>query len=270
MVTYETQCYENDYEYILTGDRLERAIKNCNYNFEKRIVLVNKVFNKRKVAQLCEKNIARGVIDEYHFSNDYIKEALKFFSIKESSFKGGLNFSRAQLVGLYLCKTEYLLHFTTDSYIEKNNSSQWISEAIKLMETESKYVCANPCWNEKYEGAKAESLTEIRDWYIGYGFSDNCYLVPTHVFKNKIYNEYNQASDRYPGYAGECFEKRVDSYMRNHGLLRLTNKHISFTTNNFPKKTSIKIMNFFEKHSVRKIRNGIKVVKSIYKKNAEA
>lgn len=263
MVTFETQCYENDYEYILKGDRLATTITNCNYKFDRRIVIINKVFNKKKVTVLAEKKKAEGIIDEFYFSDDYIDRALRFFKIQLDSFKGGLNYSRAQFVGMYLCQTPYLLHFTTDTQIAKTNTSTWIQEAIQLMEEDKKYVCANPCWNNMYDGAKEESFTEIKDWYIGYGFSDNCYLVPTQIFKQPIYGEYNPASDRYPAYAGECFEKRVDSYMRNHHRLRLTNKHISFTTKNYPKKTSLKMIGWYTIHS-KSILNRLKKFPKVF------
>ena len=41
-----------------------------------------------------------------------------------------------------------------------------------------------------------------------------------HDFKAPIYNEANPVSERYPKYGGETFEKRVDSWIRNHKYLR--------------------------------------------------
>jgi hypothetical protein len=60
---------------------------------------------------------------------------------------------------------------------------------------------------------------------VGFGFSDQCFLVRTADFRAPIYNELNDLSARYPGYGGELFEKRVDAWMRNHGFLRATFKH---------------------------------------------
>ena len=121
------------------------------------------------------------------------------------------------------------------------------------MESNPIFVCANPSWSitrngitSGTDGAKHEALYEVGDWYAGYGFSDNCYLVPTKLFKQPIYNEYHPASDRYPTYAGEGFEKRVDSYMHNHNLLRISNKYVHYSHVNFPKKPLVRLENFWQ------------------------
>lgn len=257
-VTFETQCWENDYEYILTGDRLKQSIAHCNYKFAKRQVIINKVYRRKKVQALAEQCKKNGIIDAYYFAEDYIQQALKHFGLTKAGFKGGYYYSRCQLVGMYLCETDYLLHFTTDSYIEKPNTSTWVADGIALMENNPEYICANPSWvisrdgkTFGQEGARQEATAELSNWYIGYGFSDNCYMVPTKLFKQRIYNEYNPASDRYPLYAGECFEKRVDSYMRNHGLLRLSHKTIWYSHTNLPKKRHVKIIGHWDKLKFR-------------------
>lgn len=253
-VTFETQCWENDYEYILTGDRLKKMIEHCNYKFDHRQVIINKVYRRKKVQALAERCKQAGIIDAYYFAEDYVKPTLKHFGLTKSSFKGGYYYSRCQLVGLFLCTTDYLLHFTTDSSIAKPNTSTWIAEGVALMDANDKYVCANPSWiisrdgvTFGADGAKQEASSELDHWYVGYGFSDNCYLVPTKLFKQRIYNEYHPASDRFPLYAGECFEKRVDSYMRNHGLLRLSYKTLWYEHTNLPKKRHVNILGYWDK-----------------------
>ena len=115
--------------------------------------------------------------------------------------------------------------------------------AIEIMERNPDIIVANPTWNYKWNEAKAESQSELDDFYVGYGFSDQCYLINTEVFKQKIYNYHHLDSERYPEYGGELFEKRVDSYMRCHNKYRITHKSISYVSKNitkwqvFPEKT---------------------------------
>jgi len=62
------------------------------------------------------------------------------------------------------------------------------------------------------------------------------YLMRTSDFRSpSVYHETNPASARYPAYGGELFEKKVDSWMRNHGFHRLTYKHAAYSHRNFPK-----------------------------------
>jgi hypothetical protein len=96
------------------------------------------------------------------------------------------------------------------------------------MENDPTIIVANPVWNFGYDEAKEIAFKEDEDWYYGYGFSDQCYLINPINFNKPIYNEHNPASGRYPDYGGESFEKRVDSYMRNNKLGRITNKYISY------------------------------------------
>ena len=44
-----------------------------------------------------------------------------------------------------------------------------------------------------------------------------------------------ELSKRYPRYGGDLFEKRVDSWMRNHAFHRLTWRHGSYEHRNFPR-----------------------------------
>ena len=73
------------------------------------------------------------------------------------------------------------------------------------------------------------------NFFIGFGFSDKCYLIKIVNFKLSIYNEENTLSERYPMYGGNLFEKRIDAWMKNNNYNRITYKHGSYYNSNFPK-----------------------------------
>lgn len=226
--TFETKCYENDWETLIKHNGLQRKIENTNYNFTKKILFINNVNDINLVKKEADTLVNQNIIDSYCVVEDYADEVLNKFNITKESFKGGYYYSIAELVSIYLCETDYLLHLSGDSIIE-NKEFNWIDKAIDIIENNQKILVANPTWNFKYYEAKAESFDEDDDWYYGYGFSDQSYLIKTSKFNKSIYNEYNPASDRYPPYGGELFEKRIDSYMRNKELYRITSKHISYS-----------------------------------------
>lgn len=234
MVTFETKCYENDWEFILKGSYLQQMIARCNYRFAKRTVLINNVNDIEKVRHYAEKMVRKHVIDEYYLVDDYAQKVLEHFDISLSSFNGGYYYSIAELTGILLCSTPYLLHFSSDT-MPDNSRSPWIKDAIAVFEERQDVIAANPVWNFNYAEAKEESIDSLRNFYLGYGFSDQCYLVKTACFKQRIYNEKHPLSERYPQYGGELFEKRVDSYMRNHQLYRITSMNASYVHENFPK-----------------------------------
>jgi hypothetical protein len=57
MVTFETKCYENDWEYILKGCRLDEMIRRCNFKFKEKILYINNVTDLKKVCGYADKKI---------------------------------------------------------------------------------------------------------------------------------------------------------------------------------------------------------------------
>lgn len=236
-LTFEIKVYENDWEYILKGKYLDKIIFRCNYNFKRKVLYINNVNDLEKVKRFADKKILQGVIDEYFVVEEYASETLSYFNIEKDSFKGGYYYSIAELVSIYLCKTEFLLHFSSDALLEENNIN-WIDDALKIFEGNDDVIVANPTWNFNYKEAKKEAISELDDFYVGYGFSDQCFLIKVDVFKKQIYGENHIDSVRYPNYGGQLFEKRVDSFMRNNKKLRITSKKVSYIHVNFPKSSN--------------------------------
>lgn len=234
-LTFETKCYQDDYQIILNEDYLKKMIDRCQYKFDKKVVILNNIYDLGSAERQANSLIRSGIIDEFHIVEDYNKAALRFLNIKKESFGNGYYYSIAELVGICLCDTDYLLHFSSDS-IMGLNTGEWIPEAIKQMERLPFVAVANPVWNFKFEEARSECFIDNNeDWFLGQGFSDQCYLIKTETFKRPIYNEKNVLSERYPKYGGELFEKRVDAWMRNNNLCRITSKHCSYIHENIPK-----------------------------------
>lgn len=246
MVTFETKVWENDWRYILEGNYLNEMINRCHFPFKKRVLFINNVNDKSLVEKRAAQKVAQNVIDAYYFVDDYADAALKHFNITKASFKGGYYYSIAELISIYLCDTEYLLHFSGDSYLAKNDCN-WIKNAITTFKANKDIVIANACWNFNFEEAKQEAFDDIKDFYVSYGCSDQCYLIKTDIFKRPIYNETHSDSERYPKYGGELFEKRVDSFLRNHKLKRITSKTDSYIHKNFSKNGLVQNNDFLRK-----------------------
>jgi hypothetical protein len=230
-ITFETKCYEDDWEIVLKSDRLFKMISYHNYPFTERILYINNVKDVHQVAECAQRWVDAGVLSSYAVVDAYADEALRFFDIDKSSFRGGYYYSISELVSLYRATTEYVLHMSSDSILAGH--LDWIPQAIQTFKQYPSVKVANPTWNFRYDEAQAESHSEDTNFYFGYGFSDQCYLVSTQDFRARIYNEHHPASERYPVYGGELFEKRVDSWMRNHSFQRITFKHGSYIHQNF-------------------------------------
>jgi hypothetical protein len=242
MVTFDTKVYEKDWKFLLRDGFLKKNIERCNYNFASKNLFINNVQNLKEVLHYANKLKNSKIIDNIYVVEEFEKEVLDFFNLTKESFKGGFYYSIAELTSIYLCSTKYLLHFSGDSFLQKFSKVPWIDESIVIMKENPDILVANPCWNFNFEEARMESFGELKNFYVGYGFSDQCFLVRVDRVRKDIYRETNPISARYPEYGGELFEKRVDSYMRNHNLKRITSKNISYIHKNFPKKDFRKII----------------------------
>lgn len=232
-VTFETKCWERDWKLLLDTGRLKDMIGRCSYPFADKILYVNNVRDSARVMKAGQRLVVEGVITEVVLVEDLAQGALAGFAVDKESFRGGYFYSIQELVGIHHCRTEYLLHFSGDTV--QTNSEPWIDQAIERMERDATAVVANPNWDSAGDQAKREALSEDELFFRSKGFSDQCYLIKAAVFKRPIYGETNEATAVYPRYGGELFEKRVNAWMRNHGLDRLTSKKACYAHKNYPK-----------------------------------
>ena len=242
-ITFETKVWEKDYQIILKSGRIQKMIDRCHYPFEQKKLFINNVIDIVKVQKLADKLVSQSVIDQYVVVDDFAKEALDFFELSKESLGRGYYYSIAELVSIYLCNTKYLLHFSGDSIPMRNSNYKWLHILIKKLESNPQIGVANLLWNQKEEEAIQESIEHDPQFCIGYGFSDQMYLIRTDEFRRPIFNEINEKSNHYPSYGGELFEKRVHSYMLNHERFRATYLGTSYKHRNFSKKAWVRRLN---------------------------
>lgn len=246
-ITFETKCYEKDWQFIVKNGLIAEMIDKCNYSFDRKVLFLNNFSNYNRVKQQADLLISKNIIDEYYVVDEYAKKALGFFNLTKEDFKGGYYYSIAELVSIFLCETDYNLHFSGDAMMEKDCSFNWIDPAIRLMQQNADVLVANPTWDHKYSEARDECIEEDENWFYSYGFSDQCYLIKVSDFRNDIYKCNHAYSERYPKYGGELFEKRIDAYMRTNAKKRITSKACSYEHNNFPKNRFDSLVRFLKK-----------------------
>jgi hypothetical protein len=242
-VTFETKVYENDWQYLLVGNYLSKMISRNKFSFDRRVLIINNVLNRSKVEKHARKKVREDVIDQYYFVEDYADDALKFYDLNKSSFGTGYYYSIAEIVGLYVCKTEYLCHYSSDS-IQYPSASNWIDESIKLFESNKNILVANPLWNIKVT-LKNSQVNSDNFHFANAGFSDQCYLIRKKDFsKNTFKFHHPEADEKYSSYGGELFEKKIYCYMKFHNKHRITFLKSYYRHQNFSKDTFIKKIHF--------------------------
>lgn len=241
-VTFATNCWEKDWDILLKTNFLEKKIIRNSYPFTKRILLINTDDIDKKITNYAKKRVDEGILTEYYYVKDYAKEALNFLDVSKNDLGKGYYYSISELVGIYLCNTEYFLYFMGDCWLD--HELNWINACVNEMEKNDNNMVATLIMNKNYDLARTECIFENEDFFIDIRFSDQCFLIKTKNFKLPIYNEYTPYSEHYPKYGGESFEKRIYSWMRNHNYYRLVYKkgdyvHRNFTRNNLLKRINI-------------------------------
>lgn len=236
-VGFETKVWEEDWSLLLTGGRLERMIELCDFPFADRAVVINNVADPAAVRRAADILVARGVLTRWADVADHAEAALSCMHLSASALEQGYTYSVAELVGLFTARTDYLVHFSGDSILQ--SAVDWITPSIRALRADPVFAVANPVWGPSAFGgaigfadAAGEAIAETPDFFIGYGFSDQCYLVDVGRFRGDIYRHDHYTGNRYPSYGGPLFEKRVDAWMRTTGRLRLTCKHASYLHQN--------------------------------------
>jgi hypothetical protein len=234
-LTIETKCWGRDWRWVLDHSRFNTLRKRCGASEAKWILWVNNGAAQDAMAEAAEGLKKAGLIDEWGLVSDHAVSALTHFKIDPASFKGGYNYSIAELVGLYRCGTPYLLHFAGDTLPGNNTTDVWLPTLLQGLRDHPEWAVVNLSWDGKYAEVRRDAGEILEPWAIGYGFSDQMYLVRSAEFKAAIYNETHVAGQRYPAYGGNLFEKRVDAYMRNHRRLRATLLTAAYEHKNYPK-----------------------------------
>jgi hypothetical protein len=231
-VTLETKCWEHDWRRILEGEWLRLLAERNAYPFSEKILMINNVKNPAVVSRHAERAIQRGWLTRFIIVEEHAAEALDFFSVSRESLGVGYPYSIAELVGIFLCRSDFLLHYAGDCMPAA--ASDWVSRAVRLMSQDPRIKVCSLYAGEGYREATKHFPQQTDDFYIGCGFSDQCYLVSAKEFRGRIYNESHPASARYPKYGGELFEKRVDSWLRNSDHLTASYKHACYMHKNWP------------------------------------
>lgn len=100
-ITFETKCWEQDWEILLKTDYLKRQIGNCNTSFQTRRLFINNVKDPGTVVEYANKAVEKGIIDQYILVEEIADEVLDFFRLTREELGKGYYYSIAELAGIF-------------------------------------------------------------------------------------------------------------------------------------------------------------------------
>ena len=224
-VTFATNVWENDWQAILTTDRLGQSVKRCGFSFADRLLMINNVSDMAAVRRAADSAVEAGTITRVVAVDEHAEAALQMAGLTRAGLDKGYLYSIPPLVGLLQCRTAYFLYFTGDTIVAPDAPPDWLDRALDLLEARPDVKAVNLTWNRRYRQAARQSVDDDADFWFSRGFSDQMFLVRAAELRAPVYDHYHPAVRHFPERAGEPFEKRVAMWLRATGGFRATYRH---------------------------------------------
>ena len=220
-VSFFVNCFERDYRKVLSPGFIKAKALQFRYPFIRRVVTINNVKNRQDALTLAQAAIKRGEIDLYLEVEKELPAALTQCGLSIDKLHLIRHYIDFALVAVVAAQDGYLLYCAPE--VDLLQPFDWISPALHKLNGNPDFLVANPTWASDLPGAARESLHRDGIHFVGYGFSDQCFLIDAARLAKPVYGFVHPAGVRYPmSDLGDIFEKRIDAYMRCTGLLRLT------------------------------------------------
>lgn len=226
-VDFFVNCFERDYRQVFAEGFMERKAGSMCCDFRRVVVTINNVKDRAEAARLALRAVERGEISSFIFVSDALPRALEQCGLKLASLGRVRHYIDFALVAVAYAQSEFLLYCCAE--VEMEQSLDWVTPAAAKLLENPLLLVANPAWASDPAGADREALLKEGPYRLGYGFSDQIFLVRTERLRRPVYGYQHPAGERYPmSDIGDIFEKRVDAFMRCEGLMRLTDTRVFY------------------------------------------
>lgn len=204
-----------------------RKAAQFRYPFARSVVTINNVQDRKDALKLAGHAVERGEITEFLEVEKSLPEALEICGIKPRHLGKVRHYLDFALVAVVRAAPGFLLSCCAE--VDLLEAADWITPALEKLQSAPRYLVANPAWGTHPEAVEREAISKDGDYWVGHGFSDQCFLVDAARLAQKVYGFEHASGSRYPlSGLGAVFEQRVDAYMRHAGLLRLTDPRVRY------------------------------------------
>jgi hypothetical protein len=224
-VDFVVNTFERTYREVLAPGFIEGLVAGHRYPFARRVALINNVEDRAHAGKMAQSLREAGGITEFHFVSDLLESTLRAAGLARKDIEPNVHYTDCSLVAMFLPGSDYVVY--SDADVRLLQAYDWITPSLALMKTDARIAAANAQWPQPTLAAEAREYAG--EFGIGYGFSDQLYLVRRSEFARPIYQFRAPISLRYPmAERGRIFEQMVDSYMRVKRRMRATCTSVSY------------------------------------------
>lgn len=226
-VSLFVNCFERDYRQVLGVGFMKAKAGQFQFPFARVTVTLNNIADAALAVTLAKGAVERGEIDGYIEVAEALPQALEWCGLALRDLGLVRHYMDFALVAVTQAAPGYLLYCCAE--VDLVTPFDWVSDAVAKMESDPRILVANPCWASDPDGARRESVRRDGHYWLGHGFSDQCFLADACRLAAPIYRYKHEAGGRYPmSDLGDIFEKRLDAYMRHHNLLRISDSRVFY------------------------------------------
>jgi hypothetical protein len=218
-ISFSTCIYDKTKD-ILSNGFLRNQLNIINYPFDEKTIIVNQTNDRGYIIGLVKTYFPDFNI---RFTEDDYIDVLKYFNLTKEKVNPGYWYSIQNFNMIYHATSDYNFHASSDCSIREIDRN-FIKDSIDIMEERNDIISSMPSWEQSYYGPREECIFELDNFYGELGFTDQIYFSKIKEFKQDIYNQYHNDSNKFPGYGTESFERRVDSHMRINKKYRIVHK----------------------------------------------
>ena len=209
----------------LTAEFFNGIATGCR-RFDRVSVVINNVSDIESVRKRCDELARTSVIDGYCDVAAQLPHALLLTGLARSRLEPRPHYTDHFLVKVCQPGPRWLVHWDTDVVLDV--PGDWVTPAIALMQRRVDVATATPRWPDGWS-LDQERLSTDGAFDLGYGFSDQVFLIERARFAAPIYRKFCPASWWYPtSHLTPIFEQRVDAWMRRSRLQRAVYRQVSY------------------------------------------
>ena len=220
-------CFERDYRQVLAPGFLAAKAAQFQFPFFKRVVTLNNIRAMHEALALARSAVQRGEVEAFIEVESALPSALSRCGLRMCDLGVVRHYVDFALVAVAQAAPDYLLYCCAE--VDLLKPSDWITPALEMLRANPGCLVANPSWASDPVGAEREAVRKEGAYFLGHGFSDQCFLADASRLARPVYRFKHPAGDRYPmSDLGDIFEKRMDAYMRHENLLRITDSRVFY------------------------------------------
>lgn len=229
-VDLAVNCYERTYRDVLAPGYLRGIAEQNRFDFAGVYVVINNVDSRDDAMARADALVGSGEITGYEFVADHLDEALRAARLRRRALGSRPYFVDYALAMALVGTSPYLLGW--DAEVRLEQPADWVTGGVALLEERSDVFSCAPRWPARaLDTLDEETISSDGPWRLGWGFSDQVWLLRRSELASPIWRKLAPASVARHASHPFTFEARMESYQRVARRFRATHSEVRYVHN---------------------------------------